>query len=95
MPKSGRIGAYYESRARKMLEELGYVVVRAAGSKGPFDLIAIGPTDVRCIQVKAGDKAWISPAEREAIELIPVLRPMCTKEIWRMQRRKPPAIERV
>ncbi len=51
-----RRGAEYERRARKALEAAGYTVVRAAGSKGPWDLVAVNEQDpterVRCIQVK-------------------------------------------
>jgi len=54
-------GTRLELRARKELEELGYLVVRAAGSFGPVDLVAMptrilgvhSPSWTRLIQVKA------------------------------------------
>ncbi len=46
-------GVAYEYKAKKQLEEDGYTVIRAAGSHGPFDLIAFrGAEPVRCIQIK-------------------------------------------
>lgn len=34
------VGRAYEWEVRKMFEAEGYEVIRAAGSKGPFDLVA-------------------------------------------------------
>ena len=34
-------GAAFERKVKKVYEEKGYTVVRAAGSKGPIDLVAI------------------------------------------------------
>jgi len=45
-------GKYYERKSRKLLEEEGYYVVTSAGSKGIWDLVAIGEKDIRVIQVK-------------------------------------------
>jgi Holliday junction resolvase len=46
-------GRATEYRAKKELEKDGYTVIRAAGSHGPWDLIAMqGDTGVRCIQIK-------------------------------------------
>lgn len=47
-------GRRTEHRARAILEAAGYVCTRAGGSLGLFDMIAVGPQDVRLIQVKAG-----------------------------------------
>ena len=48
-------GVRIERVVRKRLESEGYIVVRSAGSKGAFDLVAIhtrtGKT--KCVQVKA------------------------------------------
>lgn len=41
-----------ELRAKEELERQGYLVVRAAGSRGPVDLVAVGPDGVRLIQVR-------------------------------------------
>ena len=43
---SYRKGANFERRVRKKLERMGAFVVRSAGSKGVFDLIAIFPNGV-------------------------------------------------
>lgn len=46
-------GRAYEYKAKQQLEAEGYTVIRAAGSHGPYDLIAFrGSQPVRCIQVK-------------------------------------------
>ncbi|RPJ79467.1 MAG: hypothetical protein EHM20_01355, partial [Alphaproteobacteria bacterium] len=42
-----------ELRAKKSLEEQGYLVIRSAGSKSMLDLIAVGHDKVRLIQIKA------------------------------------------
>jgi Holliday junction resolvase len=36
-----RAGDYFERRCRDTLEYRGYVVIRAAGSRGPADLVAL------------------------------------------------------
>ena len=48
-----RRGYYAERKAAEELKKEGYFVVRAAGSRGPVDLVALGK-DVRLIQVKRG-----------------------------------------
>jgi Holliday junction resolvase len=45
-------GANFERRVKKELEEMGYFVVRAAGSKGKIDLVAIKPNDIKLVQCK-------------------------------------------
>lgn len=46
-------GRAYEYKAKKALEELGYTVIRSAGSHGPWDVIACKEGEkVRCIQIK-------------------------------------------
>ena len=57
-------GAYRERQARKLLEEEGYTVVRAAGSKGFADLVAFNSDHILFINVKLNQ--WPSPSEREA-----------------------------
>jgi len=51
-----RRGYYAERKAAEELKKEGYFVVRAAGSRGPVDLVALGK-DVRLIQVKRGKGA--------------------------------------
>ena len=47
-------GSRAERRAIRILEAAGYTCTKAGGSLGVFDVIAIGPRDIRAIQVKAG-----------------------------------------
>lgn len=49
---NSRRGADAERALRKKLEDEGYLVIRSAASKTPYDLIAIGHEEVRLIQVK-------------------------------------------
>ncbi|MCC6050623.1 MAG: hypothetical protein LM580_07940 [Thermofilum sp.] len=54
MPRSPyKRGARYEYYVKQLLEERGYLVVRTAGSHGPFDLIAIdkGKREILLVQV--------------------------------------------
>lgn len=64
-------GTRAEHRAMRILEAAGYVTTRASASLGLFDVIAVGPVDVRLIQVKAGTK-YLSAREREQSRLLPV-----------------------
>jgi len=54
---AARRGADFERRVKRHLEREGWFVVRAAGSRGPFDLVALrrdghGGCEVRLIQCK-------------------------------------------
>ena len=42
-------GSRAERRAIRILEAAGYLCTKAGGSLGLFDVIAIGPCDVRCL----------------------------------------------
>ena len=56
-------GVYYELKTKRLLESQGYDVVRSAGSKGKWDICAVGHGQVRLISCKRD--CWPSPAERE------------------------------
>ena len=94
--RRGRRGEY---KAKRILEENGWRVSRAAGSKGIWDLIAFrtpgwilveGEAVLRFIQVKVGSP--ISKAEREEIEAA-IVPPLTSKEVWRfIDRVKEPEI---
>jgi len=87
-------GTRAEHRARRLLEAAGYVCTRASASLGLFDLVAIGPVDVRLIQVKAGTK-YLSAVEREQITALAVPANV-TRECWRFPDRcRAPLIERL
>ena len=45
-------GVRFERARKKVWEQDGNVVLRTAGSHGPFDLVAIGEDRVRLIQCK-------------------------------------------
>jgi Holliday junction resolvase len=78
---SKRKGSRAERKAVKLLEADGYLCTKAGGSLGVFDVIGIGPTDVRCVQVKCGT-ARLSRAERAAIVALTVA-PNVSREYWR------------
>ena len=78
MNRKGK-GTRREHQSRDLLEALGYDVTRAGGSLGVFDLVAIGWSNIRLVQVKCNRMA--SPGEREEIEAARCP-PNGTKEIW-------------
>ncbi len=88
-------GSRAERRVITALEAAGYCCTRAAGSLGVWDVIAIGAHDIRLVQVKAGDRCQVSPAEKEQMQLF-VAPPNASREIWRyFDRAKAPSIERL
>jgi len=60
-----RKGAEAEWELKRHLEANGLLVVRAAGSHGLFDLVAIGPKEVLLIQVKRGKRGERPPKDFE------------------------------
>jgi hypothetical protein len=68
--------------------------VRAAGSKGPADLVAWDTASIKFISVKSGTK-YATAIELEALQLLP--RPAnASVEIWRFPDRcRAPLIERL
>jgi len=63
MPRNSyRKGVRYEYYVKQKLEEKGYLVVRTAGSHGPFDLIALD-TEKREILLVQVTKRKSLPAE--------------------------------
>lgn len=56
-------GTAFERKVSAALTEDGYLVIRAAGSHGAADLIAIKPGQVLFVQVKLGGAGACSPAE--------------------------------
>lgn len=65
-------GRAFEYRAKKYLEKKGYLVIRSAGSKSPFDLVGISLNinnpDVVLVQCKYGAK--ISKKERDELRVL-------------------------
>lgn len=72
-------GRRIEYKTRDYLVERGYEVVRAAGSKGKFDIVAYNDSHIRFIQVKYNCN--VSAKEKEAIEDTPIP-PNGVLEIW-------------
>lgn len=76
----------------KILEAAGYICTKAGASLGLFDVTAIGPSDVRLLQVKCGT-ARLSAIEREQIQALEVPSNV-TREYWRFPDRcRAPLIE--
>ena len=87
-------GRRAEHRARALLEAAGFTVCRAAGSKGPADLVAWDGMSIRFISVKSG-ATYASAVEKET--LAHMRRPVCAScEVWRFPDRcRAPLIERL
>ena len=85
MSTSYQRGRSAEYRSKKWLESEGFLVVRAAGSKGPIDLVAI-PRDgsthcVKIVQVKLGDVAI--GRELDALAELPVIHVSRCLHVWK------------
>lgn len=80
-------GVRAEYRAREELYRQGYAtVLRAAGSHGPADLVAVGATRVKFVQVKSTVQARPDfSRELAALRAWQVPEP-CAKELWIWQR---------
>lgn len=83
----GRKGALAERAARVMLNVAGYHTIRAAGSLGKIDLVAIpgdlqpgAPNSVRLLAVKVN--RWPPPAQRVVLQAMK-LPTYCSVELWR------------
>jgi len=80
-----RRGRDIEYKAVELLRECDFTVARSAGSHGPWDISAVGPSGVRFIQTKRAkkDKIWLPDymQAKEQLATLPVF-PMVTYEIW-------------
>jgi hypothetical protein len=84
MPNTNyRKRARLERLARPELERQGYVVIRAAGSKGPCDLVALNKHEILLIQVKA--EGAVRPADRQKLADMPAPG-NAVREIWERTR---------
>lgn len=63
-----RRGREFEWRVWRLLERLGWKVVRSSGSHSPADLLAASPFGVRWLIQCKGARRALSRAEREALE---------------------------
>ncbi len=84
-------GSKNERRSKKLLEKEGYLICKAGGSLGAFDLFCIGPSDVLLVQVKSNKKP--RPAEMEEMRSIPT-GPFVEKlvHVWKDYAREPRVI---
>jgi len=77
-----RKGTPLERKTILMLKAAGYTCIRSAASMGPFDIIAINPLGLRCIQVKGN--SWPRPYERESLrDAARCMPPNAFVECWR------------
>lgn len=76
-----RRGYLAERKAVAELEREGYRAFRVAGSKGPFDVVALGET-VRLIQVKRVKPGKEKDALAEAKREIALLPGEFAREVW-------------
>jgi Holliday junction resolvase len=87
-------GSRAERRAMRILEAAGYCCTKAGASLGLFDVVAIGPVDVRLVQVKSGGE-YLSAIGREQIRALTVPANV-SREAWRFPDRcRAPLIERL
>ena len=76
-----KIGYRAECRARNELRDRGYLVVRSAGSKTPFDLIAINKNEVIGVQVKVSPyRKTINP-----VKFLNEMRALAVPEDFKME----------
>ena len=68
-------GARLERRTRAWYEEAGFLVVRAAGSHGPLDLVCLHPYKLEAVQVKCN--RWPGRTERRQLERLDRAMPRC------------------
>jgi hypothetical protein len=81
-------GRRNEHRSIRHFEALGYVCVRAAGSKGPWDFVGISREGIVLVQVKS--TRWPSRKECAMLAALPV--PVNAVKVlhrWRKHARKP------
>ena len=89
MKSQYKVGYRAENRARSLLRLRGYLVVRSAGSKSPFDLIAICKKEIIAIQIKvipSKQKISFNKLKKE-IKSIPAPS-FLKKELWVWEKQK-------
>jgi Holliday junction resolvase len=72
-------GTRLELKTMRVLEKAGYKTCRSAASLGEWDVIAVGATNVRLVQVKANRR----PGSVEMETLRSFVAPSnCSREVW-------------
>ena len=88
-----RRGYAAELRAKRILERLGYTVIRAAGSHGLFDVCGLRRDGIVLVQVRRG-AARLSSAERAEFRSVRASLPSNARcEYWRFVGRQKPIVE--
>ncbi len=85
---TARKGSHQEHRSIRIYEAQGFTCIRAAGSRGAWDFIAISRYTIVLVQVRSGK--WPAPSERKKLGAL--LTPLnCQRELhrWRRLARKP------
>ena len=80
MPNNYATGARIERLARDVLRRYGYYVVRSAGSKGAFDLVAWNREEVKFIQCKKSGA--FGKGDFEKMESVPIPLGGASRELW-------------
>ena len=88
-PSLYKVGYRAELRAEKILDSWGFTVVRSAGSKGPFDLVAFDAAKVMLVSVKVCPTGKVPKYPPEKRRILAVPAPANSKkEVWVWERRK-------
>ena len=70
MNSSYKKGRRNEYRSMRLLEAVGYLCIRSAGSHSPFDIVGVGRSNIALVQCKTD--CGLTPAERETLRGISV-----------------------
>ena len=89
MTNKYNIGYAAERRAKHILEGWGYLVVRSAGSKGPFDLVGICLANFKLVQVKVCPFGKVPAMNKLKKDLSEIAAPTnCQKELWVWEKKR-------
>jgi Holliday junction resolvase len=67
---NGQRGRTFERTVARALTADGYLVIRAAGSRGAGDLVAVKPGQILLVQCKLGGAGDLGPAEWNAFRAV-------------------------
>jgi len=73
-------GIRRERQCRELLEEDGFLVTKSGGSLGIFDVIAIDPIEIKCIQIKSNRRP--PKKEMQVLEHCAELLKNVSVELW-------------
>lgn len=78
---AGPGGTRFEYEVRDFLKRKQYTVVRAAGSRGPIDLVAIHPEEILLIQCKKTGNSQSFDEDKKKLEELKVPRNV-NRQLW-------------